>query len=220
MFAMLDDVHGTETELMEKGPVVTEQEIEKFQMAFGDLLKEATMIVASGSMAAGVPPDFYRQIGELARAENIPFLLDTSGKSLEFGIEGKPFLIKPNEEELCQYTGKSEMSLDEMIDAAKEICSKGVQFVLISLGADGAVLVGNDMILRAEIPVISVVSPVGSGDSTVAGMAYALQNGFELEECLRWACASGMANAMEATTRTVQKKIVRELLSEIKVTAY
>ena len=217
--AMIDDIHGTQTELMEKGPVVTEQEIEKFQMAFGDLLKEATMVVASGSMAAGMPPDFYRQIGELARAENIPFLLDTSGKSLEFGIEGKPFLIKPNEEELCQYTGKSEMSLDEMIDAAKEICSKGVQFVLISLGAEGAVLVGNDTILRAEIPVIPVVSPVGSGDSTVAGMAYALQNGFELEECLRWACASGMANAMEATTGTVQKKVVRELLSEIKVTA-
>ena len=139
------------------------------------------MVVASGSMPAGVPSAFYKEIGELAQAANIPFLLDTSGKSLEYGIEGKPYLIKPNKEELCQYTGKSDLTLDEMIATAKEICSKGVKYVLISLGAEGALLVGTDIIFRADIPAITVVSPVGSGDSMVAGMAYALKNGLHLK---------------------------------------
>ncbi|MBS4206042.1 1-phosphofructokinase [Lederbergia citrea] len=215
--AMIDEHGGTQTELMEKGPVVNEQEIEKFQVSFKHLLEEATMVVASGSLPAGLPPDFYREIGEWARAANIPFLLDTSGKSLELGVEGKPFLIKPNKEELCQYTGKSDLTFQEMIDAAKGICAKGVEYVLISLGAEGALLVGHAITLRAEIPVVSVINPVGSGDSMVAGMAFALHNHYDSVECLRWACACGISNALQATTGTIDPQVVRKLLSQIKI---
>ncbi|MEK3888620.1 1-phosphofructokinase [Bacillus sp. FSL K6-3431] len=217
--AVIDEEKGTQTELMEKGPVVTEEEIEKFRSTMTHILREAKIIVASGSLPMGVPSYFYREIGELARAENIPFLLDTSGKSLDFGIEGKPFLIKPNQSELCHYMGESELSFESMMEAAKTICSKGVQYVLISLGAGGAVLVGKEVILEAKIPAITAVNPVGSGDSMVAGMAYALQQQYDLDECLRWACACGMANAMEATTGTVQVKNVKQLLPKIKICA-
>lgn len=175
------------------------------------------MVVASGSLPAGIPSTFYQEIGELALAAKLPFLLDTSGKALADGIKGKPYLIKPNKEELCQYAGKSDLTLEEMIAIAKSICSQGVKYVLISLGAEGAVLVGSEIIFRAEIPAITVVSPVGSGDSMVAGMAYALKNGLHLTECLRWACACGMANAQEAATGTVQQRVVQKHVSQIKI---
>ncbi|CAM4177597.1 1-phosphofructokinase [Lederbergia lenta] len=217
--AMIDEKSGTQTELMEIGPVVKNEEIEKFKVSFQHLLKEATMVVASGSLPSGVPVSFYQEIGALTREANIPLLLDTSGEPLKFGIEGKPFLIKPNQTELSQYTGKVESTLEEMIEAAKAICSQGVQYVLLSLGAEGAVLIGEDVIWQAKVPRITAVSPVGSGDSMVAGMAYALQKKYDLDECLRWACACGLANALESTTGMVQTEIVQQYLPEIKVTA-
>ena len=117
----------------------------------------------------------------MAHAANVPFLLDTSGKSLELGIQGKPFLIKPNKEELCQYAGKQELTLDEMIKQQKKFVQREYNMYSYPLGTEGALLVGNDIVLVAEIPEITVVNPVGSGDSMVAGMAYALKNQYNFK---------------------------------------
>ena len=100
---------------------------------------------------------------------------------------------------------------------AKEICASRVSICPHFLGRRGAALVGNDTVLVAEIPKIPVINPVGSGDSMVAGMAYALQQQYGIDDCLKWACACGMSNAMEATTGTIQLKVVDELLSQIKI---
>ncbi|GIN56327.1 tagatose-6-phosphate kinase [Lederbergia ruris] len=216
--AFLDEELGTQTELMEKGPVVSEEEQEEFEEVLKQLMSEAGMIIASGSLASGIPASYYREIGEWARAVHIPILLDTSGEALEKGIEGKPFLIKPNKDELCNYMNQPDLTLDEMIAAAKKICGQGVQYVLVSLGKEGAILVGNDHFLKAEIPTVQVVNPVGSGDSMLAGMAYALQKKYSLEECLKWACACGTANAMEQGTGTIQPHIVQELIRKTKIT--
>lgn len=215
--AILDEQHRTQTELLEKGPHVTEDEKEMFLKEFSNLLKEATLIIASGSLPRGLPADIYRIIGEMAQSANIPFILDTSGEALKLSIEGKPFLIKPNKEEICQYAGKQDLTLEEMITEAKKICSSGIKYVLISLGAEGAILVGNNTILHAKIPEIPVVNPVGSGDSMVAAMAYALQKQYSLEECLRWACACGMSNAMEDVTGTINLDVVQKLLDQIEI---
>lgn len=215
--AILDEENNTQTELMEKGPVITAEEQEEFEEVFENLLGETSLVIASGSLPAGLPLSFYKELCQWAKSANIPVILDTSGGALVSGIEGKPFLIKPNKEELCQYKNQSDLTLDEMIGAAREICSKGVEYVLISMGAEGALLVGKETLLKADIPTIKVVNAVGSGDSTVAGMAYALKEGLEISECLKWACACGMSNAMEIETGTVQKQIVEELIEQITI---
>ena len=215
--AFLDNQYGTQTELLEEGPFITIVEKDTFLSEFSKMLEKADLITASGSLPKGIPLDIYSEIGEMANASNVPFILDTSGKALELGIQGRPFLIKPNREELCQYVGRQELTLDEMITAAKKICAKGVQYVLVSLGKEGALLVGRDTVLVAKIPEITVVNPVGSGDSMLAGMAYALKNQYNLKNSLKWACACGMSNAMGAKTGEIQLQMVHELLSEIDV---
>jgi len=90
---------------------------------------------------------------------------------------------------------------------------------LLSLGENGAMLVRKDGILKANIPSIPVVNPVGSGDSMIAGMTYSIYNDFGLEEGLRMACACGMANAMEEKTGFVQSQIIKQLLNEIHITS-
>lgn len=215
--AFLDEENGSQTEILEKGPTISEEEQEQFELVFKELLAEASLIIASGSLPAGLPTDFYKEMGEWARAANVPLILDTSGEALKAGIEGKPYLIKPNKEELSQYSNKKNLTLEEMIQVAKEICFQGVEYVLVSMGADGALLIGHDVVLKAEIPTIQAINAVGSGDSTVAGIAYALTQKEDLTSALKWACACGMANALEEKTGVVNIETVQQLISEINI---
>lgn len=215
--AILDTEQNNQTEILEKGPVISELEIEQFENVFQEFLKEAEFVVASGSLPRGIPSNFYAEMGKWANSANVPFILDTSGEALVQGIEGKPFLIKPNRDELEQYANKENLELPEIIEVAKSIIEKGVQHVLVTLGADGAILVTKEHVWQAQIPTIEVVNAVGSGDSTVAGMVYALKQGYELPECLKWACACGMANALEEATGSINRKNVDNLLGKIQV---
>ncbi|MCR2823478.1 1-phosphofructokinase [Lederbergia panacisoli] len=217
--AFIDEGHGTQTELMEKGPIISEEEKASFLHTYQQMLKKARLIVSSGSLPLGLESSFYKEISGIAKENNIPLLLDTSGESLKFGVEGSPFLIKPNQEELSQFAGKDLKNIDDMIEVAKEICNQGVQNVLLSLGENGALLVRKDIILKANIPAIPVANPVGSGDSMIAGMAYSIYNNYAYEDSLKMACACGMANAMEKKTGFIQEKTVKKLLSEISITA-
>lgn len=215
--AFIDRASGTQTELLEKGPIISEYEQEEFEEVLKQLMNEASIMTISGSLAAGIPTTYYQDICEWANSAHIPVLLDTSGEALEKGIAGKPFLIKPNKEELCKYLKQDDATDAEMIAAAQEICEQGVQYVLLSLGGDGALLISQDQILQAEIPPIEAISAVGSGDSMVAGMAYALEEKFSIADCLKWACACGTANALETATGRVDRQNVEELFATIQV---
>ncbi len=89
-----------QTEILEPGPEVSEEEQQKFLHKYIDLIKNASVVVASGSVPRNVPKNFYRKLIELANSQGKKFLLDTSGDLLKEGIEGKPYFIKPNRETL------------------------------------------------------------------------------------------------------------------------
>ncbi|WP_294188683.1 PfkB family carbohydrate kinase [uncultured Clostridium sp.] len=88
-----------QTEILEPGPEVTEEEQNRFIDKYIELLEEANIIVASGSVPRNIPKDFYKKLIDIANSKNKKFLLDTSGDLLREGIEGKPFFIKPNIED-------------------------------------------------------------------------------------------------------------------------
>lgn len=216
--AILDDSAGTQTELLEKGPTIEEKEATAFLSYFREALEQTKYVIASGSLPAGLPVDFYCQLAQLAKERDVRFVLDTSGEVLRKGIEGQPFLIKPNDEELCAYANQSSLTIDEMIAVAKQLCTNGVGNVLLSLGKDGALLINEHQVIKASIPTVEAINPVGSGDSMLAGMTHALQQGKSLEDALAWACACGTANAMEAQTGFVQLNHVHDLLTKIQIT--
>src|SRR5699024_3830055 len=115
----------TQTELMEKGPTIQADEISMFLSTFTEEIQDVEYVIASGSLPAGLPNDFYGTLAKIAKQEGIRFLLDTSGEALQKGIEGAPFLIKPNVDELCAFANKSSLTQEEMIQIAQEICAKG-----------------------------------------------------------------------------------------------
>ena len=205
----------SQTELLEQGPLVSEENIALFLNIYETLLEEMDWISASGSLPPGVAKDFYKLLGEKARKHGKKFILDSSGESLLYGLEANPFLVKPNKEELEDIFKKRLNSVEQIVDHAKELCHRGAQNVIISLGEEGAILVNPSLVLKASIPKIDVVNPIGSGDSMIAGYLHALVKGESRAESLKFACAVGTANALEEKTGKVNPETLNASLGEI-----
>ncbi|CAM4242170.1 tagatose-6-phosphate kinase [Bacillus manliponensis] len=205
------------TEILEAGPVITEQEVATFIRKYETILQQAQFIVASGSLPRGVPNSFYKSLVEKATAHGKKFILDTSHRALSYGIQGKPFLIKPNRQELANLLQKENITYEEILQAAKGICRAGIRYVLVSLGREGAILVTEHDAFRAILPKVHSVNAVGSGDAMVAGITYAFANGYEVEDALRLASACGMANAMERQTGYIERENVERLYKKITI---
>lgn len=207
-----------QTEILEPGPEVTEEEKDRLIEKYKELLKSCDMVVASGSMPRNVPKDFYKTLIEIAHSYDKKFLLDTSGDSLRLGMEAKPFFIKPNKDEIEALTGRKVQSDEDVIREIKELQGKGIELVAVSLGSKGAMAGYKGKIYKVTPPKVKAVNPVGSGDSFVAGIAVAMERGYSIEEVLRYASACGTANAMEKETGSVQKEVVESLLKDVEVT--
>ena len=207
-----------QTEILEPGPEVTEKEQMKFLDKYIDLLKDTTVVVASGSVPKNVPSNFYRKLIEMANAQKKKFLLDTSGNLLKDGIEGKPYFIKPNRDEIEALTGRRINSVEDAIKEIKEFHNKGIRFVVISLGEEGSIAGYGGKFYKVTFEKVNAVNPVGSGDSYVAGIAVGIERGYSIEDTLKLASACGTANAMEKETGFVNKSVVEELMKKVKVT--
>lgn len=204
-----------QTEILEPGPEVTEEEKQRFLDKYMDLVEDANIIVASGSVPKNIPSNFYRSLIDIANSKGKKFLLDTSGELLREGIKGKPYFIKPNKDEIEALTGRKINTIDDVISEIKRFQEEGIKFVAISLGAEGSVVGYNGELYKVSIPKVKAVNPVGSGDSYVAGVAIGIQRGYEIEHILKFASACGTANAMEKESGFVTESVVNELIDKI-----
>lgn len=163
------DGTGQTTKINEPGPVMTPAEVdallEKVEWRLDD---HPTWLVAAGSLPRGVDADFLVELGNRASAKNVRFAVDTSGPSLSrITTAGTPDLIKPNLEELSELVGRELHTVGDVVEAARSALPNGN--ALISLGANGALLVTPDTVLWAGHPPVTVDSTVGAGDSALAG---------------------------------------------------
>ncbi|WP_066387896.1 tagatose-6-phosphate kinase [Neobacillus mesonae] len=203
--AILHD--GKQTEILESGPTLTVEEGEAFLETFRLLLSDVSVVTISGSLPKGLESDFYRAMVELGREKGIPVILDTSGEALRQVLTHrvKPFAIKPNLTELSQLTGReveqSAASLQQVLSAEM---FQGIEWIVVSLGGDGAFVKQGADYYRVKIPAINVVNPVGSGDATVAGIAVALDKELPVADVLKTAMTTGMLNTMEAGTGHIE----------------
>ncbi|MBO0450628.1 tagatose-6-phosphate kinase [Enterococcus sp. MJM12] len=211
---------GMQTEILESGPVISAAEAEVFLTHFADLVNKASILSFSGSLPAGLPKDFYAKMIAICNENNKPVILDCSGESLKLVLESdaKPLLIKPNTEELADLLGKE---VPDDIDTLKETLQDelfaGIEWIVVSMGAKGAFAKHHDKFYRVEIPKIDVVNPVGSGDSTVAGLTSAINNGDSDSDILKKANVLGMLNAQEAVTGHVNLDNYQKLFDQLKV---
>ncbi|WMJ82256.1 1-phosphofructokinase [Clostridium sp. MB40-C1] len=206
-----------QTEILEPGPTIQEDEMAEWVKAYDEILEDSSIICASGSLPRGLSVSTYGEIIKKANIKGAKFLLDTSGEALKKGIESKPYFIKPNIDELKAITGESINSDNDVLKIIDKIHDKGIKLVMVSLGANGSIAGFNGKKYRIYVPKIKAVNPVGSGDSMVAGIAVALERGYNIEDVLAFASATGTANAMEQQTGYVNINNVNKVKEEIRI---
>lgn len=214
--AIIDD-NKNQTELLESGPEITNEEFAGWMTIYRELLNTTDIIVASGSLPKGLTDDTYSIIIKEAKAKGVKFFLDTSGQALIKSLDSAPYFIKPNTDEIKLITNKESNSREDIIEAIKYLLSKGIEIVTVSLGKGGSITGHGKKLYEAVIPKVQAVNSVGSGDSFTAGMAVAIKRGMSMEDAIKFASACGTANAMEKQTGFISQENVDSLFQRIQV---
>jgi 6-phosphofructokinase 2 len=201
-----------------RGPEISSSEFGSFLKHMDHLYPHPTYLVCSGSVPPGVPTNIYRLLIEWARPRNIKVVLDASGASLKEGIKALPFAIKPNQWELAELTERQVNTIEEVALTAKELHASGISVVLVSLGPRGVVGISSEGTYHATPPEVEVNSPVGAGDSAVAGFLISQVQGLGLAEAVKSAVAAGTAAVLTSGTELCRKHDVERIKKQVAVT--
>lgn len=196
--SILDPIDHTLTELYEKGEAIPIEKTAEFKAYFAANVARFSAVTLSGSLPPGVPLDFYRQLIEIAHAANVPVLLDSSGEALRQGVAARPDLIKPNETEVAELSGRVLKTRSDFVEAARDLSVRYQTRVVISIGAEGAIAADQDRVWHVWPPPVTITSAVGSGDCLLAGLAFGLTHGFAFETAVQYGVAAGTANTLMA----------------------
>ncbi|HTI72535.1 MAG TPA: hexose kinase [Candidatus Limnocylindria bacterium] len=160
-------------------PRLSRTEANAFASAFQTLAQTASLIVISGTLAPGLPTNYYGQLIRQAVTDGSQVVLDCDGAAFEKALGAHPFLVKPNEFELSEWVGKPLRSEKSLRDAAFELSRKTRGWVMVSRGAKGALLANADesVCFTQDAEKVTVRNSVGAGDAMVAAAAYALAGG-------------------------------------------
>lgn len=188
-----------ETAINTKGPYIELKYIELLYKKL-EILEEKDILVLSGSVPNGVPDNIYEEICKKVKDKNIKVVVDSTGELLVNTLKYRPYLIKPNQQELEEIFGINITSQDEALKYAKQLQIKGAKNVIVSMGSDGAVLLDENgyYYKMKALNTENAVNTVGAGDSMVAGFLA----GREMFNNYEKALEIGVA-AATATTNTI-----------------
>lgn len=206
--------YDTETEINAQGPQIKEEEIEGF-LNYLDDLEEDDFVIISGSIPKSLGDDFYRVIVNLLEMNNVRFALDTSGKKLFKLSSYKPFLVKPNKDELSEIFEDKIDSDEKIVKYARKLIDQGAENVIVSLGKDGSMFVDNNIAYKAKPIEGKLINSVGSGDSMVAGYIYGYMKGLSKIDSYKLAIACGSATAFSPDI--AEKNLIYQILEKVEV---
>jgi 1-phosphofructokinase len=197
---------GEITEFNGSGATLSEDNIESLKTKIKSLKKDDWLCL-SGSVPSGVNADIYKQLA-LCAPNGVQVVVDTVGKPLLESLETKPFLIKPNIDELCDIF-ECEIGIDNIETYAKKLQVMGAQNVMVSCGKDGAFLLDNKgKAYFQTAPNGNAVNTVAAGDSMIAGFIAKYIKTENFETSLKFATACGSATAFSkwlADKETIDK---------------
>ena len=186
----------SETEINGRGPAIPARDFEKL-LAKTDSIREGDTVVLSGSVPASLPEDAYARILKRLEWRNVRIVVDAAGELLMNCLRFRPFLVKPNKQELSELFGRELRCGSDIDECAMELRQRGARNVLVSLGGDGAVLyAGSGNVHRTGVVKGKVLNTVGCGDSMVAGFIAGYEKTGNIEYALRLGTACGCATAL------------------------
>lgn len=202
-----------ETALNGNGPEITEEDINKLLEKIEKITKE-DMVILAGNIPRCINNDIYEIICKTLEKNNVTFVVDATKELLMNVLKYKPFLIKPNKEELEETFKEKVETKEEIIVHAKKLQQMGARNVLISLGGEGAILVTTEeKEYYSKAPKGKVLNTVGAGDSMVAGFIAGYEQSGDFEQAFKMGIATGSASSFSMNLATAEE--VANLLKEI-----
>jgi 1-phosphofructokinase len=183
----------TEYKLVNPGPAVPKESVARLLDKIASFTQGDTLCV-SGSNPVGVPADIIVEIAKIANHNGVRLVLDSSSKAVINTLAYKPYIIKPNIDELAAWMGKSSLTDSEAIEYGKKL-AESVEHVLISLGANGAYYINKTTVLHANAPDGEVVNTACSGDTMLGSFLAHIINKKTAAEALSFAVSAGSATA-------------------------
>lgn len=194
---------GTETEINGQGPVITEEAIQALYEKL-DKLEEGDVLILAGSIPNTLPEDIYERILERLSGKEIRFVVDATKDLLLKVMKYHPFLIKPNNHELGELFGVTLENDQQIEQYARKLQDMGAQNVLISMAADGAMLITKEgEMYRIGIAKGKTINSVGAGDSMVAGFLASYTKEQNYQKALKYGTAAGGATAQSEGLATI-----------------
>ncbi len=213
----ITDKAGISSEMLEEGPEILQEEKDRFIKTYTACVDDFDVICISGSLPKGLTGNFYRELICLAKKRKRKVIVDTVGNVLEELLTAEPYMVKPNQDELSVLMNREITTDDDIKEALWYLLKKGVEVPFFSMGKDGAATLINGCCYRFLSPDVEVVNAVGSGDSTVAGVAAGLDMGYTIEDAMKLGMAAGIANTQFEQTGIVTKELVENFYNLVQV---
>lgn len=185
----LVESNGQVSDINFPGVQVTPEDVARFEHTLFNLAESHDYFVLAGSLPLGVSAEQCAEWIERLHKQGKKVLFDSSKSALRAGIDAHPWLIKPNDEELSDFIGQQLDTPQQCQNAAQTLSDKGIENIVVSMGASGVMWLNNGQWLRAQPPKMEVVSTVGAGDTLVAGLCWGHMQAMPKNELLRFATA-------------------------------
>jgi 1-phosphofructokinase family hexose kinase len=220
--SVLDPTNGEQTEINERGPSVSEREVELFRDKLLYLARGAAMVVFAGSLPRGVGPDLYAHLIRELQKLNVTTVIDTDGEPLRHAVRAEPDVVSPNVLEAEELVGHEFNDDEERSIAVREMVQLGAREAIMTLpdGCFGQVISdGAPRLHRVHIEPREPIAAIGSGDAFLAGYVAARYIGSSPEECLRFGVACGAESTRRLGAGLIDSREVARLLGEVTVSA-
>jgi 1-phosphofructokinase/tagatose 6-phosphate kinase len=218
--AVVDPTTGEQTEINERGPEVSAEEVERFVEKLLYLAQGASICVLAGSIPPGCDADVYARLITELKATGVTTVLDSDGEQMRIGLRAEPTVVVPNVLEAEEAVGYEFNDPDDQVMALSGLLEMGAGEAIITSASGCAAVVGSGRErsrYEIEIEPMDPVSAVGSGDAFLAGYVAARYEGRSARDCLAYGVACGAESTQHFGAGTLDPREVERIFASVSV---
>lgn len=218
--AVIDPTSGEQTEINERGPEVTEDEVAVFLDRLDYLARGARICVLAGSLPPGVDPELYARIIRELRQRDLVVVLDSDGEPMRTGLRAGPSMVVPNVLEAEELVGHEFSGQGDLAAGLAQLLELGAEEAVITL-PEGCVAAlgppGGRSFYSVTTPSLEPVASVGSGDAFLAGYIAARYDGAPAPDCVAYAVACGAESTQHFGAGSIDPEQVERIRGSVEL---
>lgn len=217
-YALIEENHFC-TLITEKGRIIPQNVCRQLLNRILDTIGNEDYLVLSGDASNTELPYMYNYVMQEMKQKRprVKVFLDTSSENLIRGLDQKPFLVKPNEDELSQIMGKSIASDEEVLEGIEWIKKKGIECVAVSRGGKGSIVAYKEEVYKVHPLQVNVINTIGCGDAYLSGLVYGFEKNMDFQDILKLAASVSAATAESELTVGFDVARVMQLRNKVEL---